>query len=259
MSSSFAQVLDSHFNQPRPKTELNLIKYLKNEFQKSQHLSVLESWSGFPLIAYLATLGITPTAVKADTHALVEYDAETRKVSTQTITGIFDFTYDSVAFRVFRASWFESCCPYAFYHFVFDSADDSVGKKLLQEVYMCLHDVNQEIWVFEGGRWSKSKEMYKTVKMASWDDVVLEETFKENLKRDTKTFFESKDAYESLGITWKRGILLLGPPGNGKTESIKALLHETTVAAPLYVKSFTTRDVSALFVVKWLFTYLTKP
>ena len=84
--------------------------------------------------------------------------------------------------------------------------------------------------------------------LAVADEVVLEERFKEGLRRDTKTFFASKDAYESLQITWKRGILLLGPPGNGKTESIKALLHESTGTGvnPLYVKSFTTRDVSIL-------------
>lgn len=36
------------------------------------------------------------------------------------------------------------------------------------------------------------------------------------------------------------GLLLLGPPGNGKTESIKVLLKESGQAA-LYVKSFTTQ------------------
>jgi len=73
--------------------------------------------------------------------------------------------------------------------------------------------------------------------------LVQREEFREDLRRDTRTFFESKDVYDGLGVVWKRGILLLGPPGNGKTESIKALLKETAYPA-LYVKSFTTPFVS---------------
>ncbi|EIM84771.1 P-loop containing nucleoside triphosphate hydrolase protein [Stereum hirsutum FP-91666 SS1] len=87
--------------------------------------------------------------------------------------------------------------------------------------------------------WTANKQLYKAVQAASWEDVVLEDAFKEGLRRDTKGFFESKDIYEDLETIWKRGILLLGPPGNGKTESIKALLKETDYPA-LYVKSFTT-------------------
>ena len=61
----------------------------------------------------------------------------------------------------------------------------------------------------------KNKKLYKAVQSASWDDVVLDDKFKEGLRRDTKTFFASNAAYDSLGITWKRGILLLGPAGVG--------------------------------------------
>ncbi|KIP02623.1 hypothetical protein PHLGIDRAFT_78882, partial [Phlebiopsis gigantea 11061_1 CR5-6] len=112
---------------------------------------------------------------------------------------------------------------------------------LAAEVYRWANELKEELWVFEGGHWHKDKKLYKAVRAANWDDVVLDQRFKEGLRRDTQTFFASKGVYDSLGITWKRGILLLGPPGNGKTESIKALLSETKDVNPLYVKSFTTR------------------
>lgn len=98
------------------------------------------------------------------------------------------------------------------------------------------------MWVFQDGVWTKDKMLWNAIRDASWDGLVLDETFLENLRRDTRTFFENRQTYKDLSIVWKRGILLLGPPGNGKTESIKVLLNESGQTA-LYVKSFTTRLV----------------
>lgn len=48
---------------------------------------------------------------------------------------------------------------------------------------------------------------------------------KKDLQEAADKFFDSKDAYEDLGVPWKRGLMFHGPPGNGKTISIKALMH----------------------------------
>jgi hypothetical protein len=66
------------------------------------------------------------------------------------------------------------------------------------------------IWVFDRGQWYQDEELTKAVESASWDNLVLEESFVKGLQRDTSTFFSSEKIYKSLGITWKRGILLLG-------------------------------------------------
>lgn len=87
----------------------------------------------------------------------------------------------------------------------------------------------------------RSKQLYQEVMRSSWDNVILDEGQKKELTDVANKFFSSKDVYNDLGVPWKRGLLFHGPPGNGKTISIKALMHtlldrEDRIPT-LYVKS----------------------
>lgn len=44
------------------------------------------------------------------------------------------------------------------------------------------------------------------------------------VKKDIDLFLKSKDLYKEMGIIYKRGYLLYGPPGNGKTGFIRNLI-----------------------------------
>jgi SpoVK/Ycf46/Vps4 family AAA+-type ATPase len=95
--------------------------------------------------------------------------------------------------------------------------------------------------VFDGGFWQKSQELYESVKKASWGDVILDEGMKKSLIGDHMTFFRSRESYSRLKVPWKRGIIYYGPPGNGKTISIKAMMNmlmkEERPIPTLYVRS----------------------
>lgn len=83
--------------------------------------------------------------------------------------------------------------------------------------------------------------MYDEVQKAKWDDVILNEEMKTDLVDLMDKFFDSKSTYEDLGVPWKRGVIFHGPAGNGKTISIKALMHslsqrEQSIPS-LYVKA----------------------
>ncbi|HKQ21386.1 MAG TPA: ATP-binding protein [Nitrososphaeraceae archaeon] len=60
----------------------------------------------------------------------------------------------------------------------------------------------------------------------TWADLFLPKEIKDQLQALVENFLDSKEFYLKNRIPWKRGILLYGKPGNGKTSIIRTVMSQ---------------------------------
>ncbi|RDI76930.1 hypothetical protein Vi05172_g13065 [Venturia inaequalis] len=108
-------------------------------------------------------------------------------------------------------------------YIVSETANSTSSLILAAGIYgVALHG---EIWVFDQGYWQKDAQLWQSIQKSRWEDVILDAEMKKAIIGDVTRFFDGRATYERLKVPWKRGVIYHGPPGNGKTISIKATMH----------------------------------
>ena len=158
------------------------------------------------------------------------------KVTASLSVGGFDVTYKDTPLRVYKMAWNDGGGEESAYFLVWQGASDKLAKDLLISMHRWHNELKDEVWVFSAN-WHKDKGMFKSIQAARESDLVLPKDLLARLRRDTVSFFENEKLYREIGAPWKRGIMLLGPPGNGKTATIALILKSLPKVAILYVKS----------------------
>jgi len=153
--------------------------------------------------------------------------------------GLFSVSWDKYDFVVYVVKYLHGFGDMS-QHYILHEGPEDPSRALVMAAAAWNNQLHDEILVYNQGFWAKSHALWTEVQKANWDDVILSQEFKDALQKDVYGFFESEELYKSLAIPWKRGLIMYGPPGNGKTISMKALMKDGDAMgyAPLYVKSF---------------------
>ena len=183
-------------------------------------------------------------------HVKMEWEGTGKKLKPKIENSWLNVLWKGQLLDVVLITWAEDCYRRRHHWIVAD--DRKVAEEFFDEVCDWACEVRGEILVFHDGYFQKDKQLFESIKNTTFENLILAESLKHQIQNDFQQFLESREVYDRYKIPWKRGAIFIGPPGNGKTHTLKALINQLGKPC-LYVRSFKSDDeteqenISAVF------------
>jgi ATPase family associated with various cellular activities (AAA) len=168
-------------------------------------------------------------------HVKTEWEGIGKKFKDQIENSWLNVLWAGQLLEVVLITWADDC--YRRRHHWIIADDRKTAEQFFDAVCEWSCEVRGEILVYQDGFFQKSTRLFRSIKNATFDNLILPESLKQEIKNDFEQFFEARDLYDRYGIPWRRGAIFIGPPGNGKTHTVKALINRLEKPC-LYVRSF---------------------
>lgn len=223
-----------HSSAPRINTDAVVVEALRREYPQL-HLTVTPRQS-CDLLSYARAGHAAAAPIDQEKDRLIwsvyrpaarRLDGESDGLAETVQFGKFLFEWRGKEYVLYIADGRDgsSSYPAVVNQYILSSSAEATSRLLL-EAGRWSNELHEEVWVFDQGYWQKSRELYESIRSAEWENVILDEAMKKSLIRDVDSFFDGRATYQKLKVPWKRGVIYYGPPGNGKTISIKAMMHQ---------------------------------
>lgn len=197
---------------------------------------VLTMWRGREMMMGNMTPGIIRMSGGVMPSLAMQFPETEEEIVDRAKNAWLEVQWRDHSFDIVTMRWSSGIGGQEYHYWILSESKES-AKEFVAEVCRWNLEIRGEVLVFDGGCWQKDANLFQAIKGATFDNLILRGSLKQEIRDDMAQFFAARATYEEYGIPWKRGILFVGPPGNGKTHAVKALINAMEQPC-LYVKSF---------------------
>lgn len=186
-------------------------------------------------VEQFAEYGGCEIKVVASTHGHSEVEWLDQRIVSRPVNAVLEVTWRGHTFSIIRVMADGNKRSLVV------SETPQIGENFFEAVCRWSTEVRDSIIVAGANGFERDDDLRRQIQEISLEGLVLSNELRRELYVNFEEFFNSKETYAKYGIPWKRGVILHGPPGNGKTMVLKAMLNRLKVAV-IYVRTLETDD-----------------